>query len=223
MSDDGHAPQGLRGDMDLSARVLLLTPDLLALDKPAGLAVHPGPRTAVSLEDALDGLRFGRRERPQPAHRLDRDTSGCLLLGRDARAVRRLGALFTAGEVAKTYLACVVGEIADAGEIDASLAKISSAAAGWRMVVSDKGKSARTRWQVLARGDGRMLVELTPATGRTHQLRVHLAHIGAPIVGDPVYGIGGEPMRLHCARLRFGWRDAAVDIAAPRPAWASAL
>ena len=207
--------------MDLTARVLLLTPDLLVLDKPAGLAVHSGPRTPLSLDQALDTLRMGRRERPQPAHRLDRDTSGCLVLGRDVRAVRRLGALFAEGAVEKTYVACVVGDLADAGEIDAPLAKISSAAAGWRMVVDANGKPAMTRWQVLMRAEGLTLVELRPATGRTHQLRVHLAHIGAPIVGDPVYGAAGSAMRLHASRLRFAWRGAIVDVRAPLPQWAT--
>ena len=204
--------------MDAPPVLLLLRPDLLVIDKPAGLAVHSGPRTPASLEDALDALRFGRRERPQPAHRLDRDTSGCLLLGRDVRALRRLGALFAAGAVEKTYLAVITGDLADAGELAAPLVKVSSAAAGWRMVVRADGQSARTRWRVLGRASDRALVELTPATGRTHQLRVHMAHLGAPIAGDPVYGDGRGPMRLHASRLRLPWRDAVIDVTAPTPA-----
>src|SRR3546814_6462079 len=89
----------------IADRVLFIDAEALVLDKPAGLAVHPGPRTPHSLEDMLDALRFGFQRRPSPVHRLDRDTSGCLLLSRNPRAHRRLAAAFEAGEVGKTYWA----------------------------------------------------------------------------------------------------------------------
>ena len=93
----------------LLARLLYRDALMLIIDKPAGLAVHPGPKGGPNLEDLLDGLRFGLPRRPELAHRLDRDTSGCLVLGRHRRALRRLGRLFAAGRVDKTYWAVVEG------------------------------------------------------------------------------------------------------------------
>lgn len=193
---------------------------LLVLNKPPGLAVHGGPKTPESLEDRLGELRLGFARAPQPAHRLDRDTSGCLVLGRHPRALKRLGQLFAAGAVEKTYWALLEGAPTDdAGLIDAPLAKISSRAAGWRMIVDPAGKPARTAWRVLARGE-RSLVEFRPATGRTHQIRVHAAALGCPIAGDPVYGRPGEPMRLHARAVAIPYLEGAprVRVEAPLPA-----
>ena len=185
---------------EMMARVLHLDPEVMVLDKPAGLPVHRGPRGGPSLEDWLPGLRLGKRREPQPAHRLDTDTAGCLVLGRTRPALARLGALFAAGAVEKVYWAVVVrgGPAEDTGEIDAPLRKVSSAARGWRMRVdAATGQAARTGWRVLGRGGGLCWVELRPRTGRTHQLRVHSAHLGWAILGDPVYGEGrGEPLHL---------------------------
>ena len=193
---------------------------LLVLDKPAGLAVHGGPKTPHSLEDRLDELRLGFARAPQPAHRLDRDTSGCLVLGRHPKALKRLAQLFAAGAVEKTYWAFVEGAPeGEAGIVDAPLAKISSREAGWRMIVDPAGKPARTAWSVLARGP-RSLIEFRPATGRTHQIRVHAATLGCPIVGDPVYGAAGEPMRLHARAIAIPYAEGRppVRVEAPLPA-----
>lgn len=201
--------------------VLYIDAHLLVIDKPAGLAVHRGPRTPHNLEQRLGELRFGFQRLPQPAHRLDRDTSGCLLLARHLKALKRIGALFEAGAIGKTYWAIVDGVPAtDEGVIDAPLAKVSSREQGWRMVVDARaGKPARTRWRLLAEGSGQSWVEFQPETGRTHQIRVHAAHIGHPLAGDPVYGTGAAPMRLHARRLVVPFRaaDGAVDVTAPLP------
>lgn len=181
----------------IAARIILLRDDVLVLDKPAGLAVHRGPRGGASLEDWQEALRMGKRHVPQPAHRLDTDTAGCLVLGRTKPALAALGRIFAEGLARKTYWAVVRGGPAgDAGEIDAPLLKTSSAARGWRMQVDPAGQTAVTRWRVLGRGAGTAWLELAPLTGRTHQLRVHCAAAGWPILGDPVYG-AAEPCGLH--------------------------
>ncbi|QMW24363.1 RluA family pseudouridine synthase [Sandaracinobacteroides saxicola] len=176
----------------------------LVIDKPAGRAVHPGPRTPDSLEDDLPDLAEGGRFVPAPVHRLDRDTSGCLLLARRRAALIAFNALWAARGVEKTYWAVVTGKVGgEAGVVDAALAKISSAARGWRMVVRGDGKAARTGWRVLARGDGAALVEFRPETGRTHQIRVHAGLLGegCAVAGDPVYGDGVGGMALHARGL----------------------
>ena len=204
---------------DLVRRILLVDAHVLILDKPAGMPVHPGPATLHSLEAHLIGLRQGFIRSPQPAHRLDRDTSGCLVLARHPKALKRLTALFAAGRVAKTYLALVDGAPdGDEGEVDLPLLKVSTAADGWRIVVDPSGKSATTRWRVLRRGT-QSLIEFTPATGRTHQIRVHAATLGTPISGDPIYGAGQGPMRLHAQRIvvPYGEDREAIVATAPLP------
>lgn len=200
--------------------VLHIDAHLLVIDKPAGLAVHAGPRTPDSLDNLLPALTFGFHRLPQPVHRLDRDTSGCLVLGRNPKAVKRLGALFEAGAVAKTYWAAVSPAPADdAGIIDAPLAKVSSKAAGWRVIVDPRGKPARTRWRVLARRPDCALVEFRPETGRTHQVRVHAAHLGGAILGDPVYGRVPGPMQLHARAVAIPFYEGQppVVITGPPP------
>jgi len=198
--------------------VLHIDAHLLVIDKPAGLAVHPGPRTPDSLERRLPALAFGFQRLPQPAHRLDRDTSGCLVLGRNPKAVKRLSALFEAGAVAKTYWAAVSPPPAgDDGVVDAPLLKVSSKAQGWRIVVDAKGKPARTRWRVLARQRDRALVEFRPETGRTHQVRVHAAHLGCPLLGDPVYGRTAGPMQLHARAIAIPFYEGQPPVAVTAP------
>ena len=195
-----HAPPV---GMDLQQRVLFIDSEALVIDKPAGLAVHPGPSTRRSLEDALASLRFGFRRPPSPVHRLDRDTSGCLLLARNERAHKRFARAFAEGRVEKRYVAILAGVPEDQeGRIDLPLAKVSSREQGWRTVPDANGKPAMTAWRRLAARDGRALVLFTPRTGRTHQLRVHAASgLGIPIAGDPVYGDGDGPMLLHALSL----------------------
>lgn len=194
---------------------------VLVLDKPAGVATHRGPRARASVEDWLEALRFGKRHRPQPAHRLDADTAGCLVLGRTKPALAALGRAFAEGRVAKTYWAVVAGAPeAEAGLIDAPVAKVSTKATGWRMRADPAGQAAVTEWRVLGRGGGIAWLSLSPRTGRTHQLRVHCADAGWPILGDPLYGAGGgEGLQLLARSIVIpGWegRDA-VTATAPVP------
>jgi tRNA pseudouridine32 synthase/23S rRNA pseudouridine746 synthase len=153
-------------------------------------------------------------------HRLDQDTSGCLLLARNPRARASFQQAFEARQVEKYYLAVVAAEVAEAaGVIDVPLAKTSSADAGWRMVTNREGQKAVTNWRRLAVRDGRSLVEFRPLTGRTHQIRAHAREeFGGGIVGDRVYGVPGGPMLLHASRLVVPRPSKpAIDVAAPLP------
>ncbi|MEW4449296.1 RNA pseudouridine synthase [Qipengyuania sp. JC766] len=195
--------------------------EALVIDKPAGLSVDPPRRGGPSLEDHLDELKLGFQRAPIPVHRLDTDTSGCLLLARNPKAVKRFSAAFEARSVAKTYLGILAGVPDDEeGLVELSLSKVSTKAKGWRMIPARKGKPSITHWRTIARGSGRTLVEFTPETGRTHQLRVHAASgIGIPLLGDPVYGAGkaeaGRTM-LHASALRVP-REGKTDIEAVAP------
>ncbi len=193
--------------------------EVLAINKPAGLAVDRPRDGALSVESLLPELRLGFARPPQITHRIDRDTSGCLALARNPKAAKRIMAAFEAGTVEKAYLAILDGVPGEAeGRIDLPLAKVSSREAGWRMIVDEAGKPATTHWQVLAERDGRSLVLFTPKTGRTHQLRVHAAQgLGMPILGDPVYGrASAEGMMLHAWKLLIP-RAAKPPIAAEAP------
>jgi tRNA pseudouridine32 synthase / 23S rRNA pseudouridine746 synthase len=189
-------------------RVLYRDGLMIVLDKPAGLAVHRGPKGGPSLEAAFEALRFGLPYPPALAHRLDRETSGCLILGRHRKALAHLGALFRHGRIGKTYWAVVAGgPQAESGCIDLPLGRLD-ASRGWWMKPEPTGQPAVTHWQVLGRGeDGDAAaaaltwLALTPMTGRTHQLRVHCAAMGWPIVGDSIYGTAprhtGPGLQLH--------------------------
>ncbi len=194
---------------DLAARLLYRDALMLVVDKPAGVAVHQGPKGGDNLEAHFDALRFGLPRAPALAHRLDRDTSGCLVLGRHRKALERLGLLFKQGKIGKTYWAVVEGAPPDEGLIDLPLARLD-AQRGWWMKVDPFGLPSQTRWRALGRAadaDGRPLawLALEPLTGRTHQLRVHCAAMGWPILGDPVYGAGlrarGPGLHLHARRV----------------------
>jgi len=200
----------------LRARLLHVGPEVLILDKPGGLPVSA--RSGDSLERWLPALRMGKRRDPHPAHRLDADTAGCLVLGRTAPMLARINALFAERRVTKTYWAVLRGTLREeAGLVDAPLRKVSSAARGWRMEVDKAGDPARTAFRVLGRAPGLTLVELHPETGRTHQLRVHCAHLGTPILGDAMYG--GGPGTLHLlARAIALPLDPVLEATAPVPA-----
>jgi tRNA pseudouridine32 synthase/23S rRNA pseudouridine746 synthase len=209
----------------LASLVLHRDDDVIVIDKPAGIAVHRGPGGGETLDDHLESLRFGLPRRPELAHRLDKDTSGCLALGRHGEALARLGRLFREGRVAKTYWAVVVGRIeGEAGRIDLPLARRSDDRRSWRMQVAADGDPSVTDWRLLGRADGLLWLELSPLTGRTHQLRVHLAHLGIPIAGDRVYGgdlalSAARHMHLHARALRLPgggrWHDVACEAAPP--------
>jgi tRNA pseudouridine32 synthase/23S rRNA pseudouridine746 synthase len=200
---------------NLQARLLYRDGLMLVIDKPAGVAVHRGPKGGVNLEDDFDALRFGLPRKPALAHRLDRDTAGCLVLGRHHKALEKLGLLFKQGKIRKAYWAIVAGGPADdEGLIDKPLAR-RDASRGWWMKVDASGLPAQTRWRVRGRGIWRgapiAWLELTPLTGRTHQLRVHCASEGWPILGDAVYG---EPVDLPLQLLA---RRVEVPLSKERP------
>ncbi len=200
--------------------VLFIDGEAIVIDKPAGLAVHPGSKTRESLEDYLRHFRFGFRREPLPVHRLDRDTSGCLLLARNPKAHKRFQRAFEEKKVTKTYVAVLDGvPEASEGTVDMPLGKVSSAEEGWRMVHDPKGRPSVSHWRVIEVRDGRAVVVFTPETGRTHQLRVHSADgIGIPISGDPVYGGGKGLMMLHALSLRVEREGKpAIEATAPLP------
>jgi len=204
----------------LADRVLYRDGLILVVDKPAGIAVHPGPGGGPSLESGFDALRFGLPHPPALAHRLDRDTGGCLVLGRHPKALRRLGALFAEGRVEKVYWAVVDGRPPqDEGRIETGLKKLTRGS-GWRMVVDPAGRHAVTDYRVLGVADGRAWLELRPRTGRTHQIRVHCAVLGCPVAGDPVYGRGGNgPLLLHARAVTLPLYPAKppLQVTAPPP------
>lgn len=194
---------------------------VLVIDKPAGVPTHRGPRARASVEDWLEAWRFGKRHRPEPAHRLDADTAGCLVLGRTKPALAALGRAFAEGRVGKTYWAVVTGgPDASHGVIDLPLAKTSTRAGGWRMRADPQGQAAATEWRVLGRGAGTAWLALMPRTGRTHQLRVHSAALGFPILGDALYGTAAPAgLQLLARSLTIpGWEGReAVTVTAPVP------
>ena len=209
---------------ELNARLLYRDGLMLVIDKPAGIAVHRGPKGGDNLEAHFDALRFGLPRNPVLAHRLDRDTSGCLVLGRHRKATEKLGVLFKRGDISKTYWAVVDGvPDAEEGLVDLPLGRLD-AERGWWMKVDPLGQPAQTRWRVLARAPGRAFLALEPLTGRTHQLRVHCAAQGWPILGDPIYGSGDRhaeaALQLHARTIRIPLykNKEPVAVEAPVPA-----
>jgi len=209
---------------EMVARLLYRDALMLVIDKPAGMAVHRGPKGGESLEDHFDALRFGLPRAPALAHRLDRDTSGCLALGRHRKALAELGRLFKSGAVGKTYWAVVEGGPGDPqGKIELPLGR-KDATRGWWMKPDPQGQPATTTWTVLGRSHGLTWLALEPKTGRTHQLRVHCAAMGWPVVGDTIYGhaprTGGPGQHLHARELVMPlYRNREpIRITAPVPA-----
>ncbi len=190
---------------DIQARVIYRDSDVIVVDKPAGLSVQGGPGIPRHLDGLLDALQFDAGERPRLVHRLDRDTSGVLALARDARAAAWLAEAFRLRTARKLYWAITVGVPSPrAGDIDVALEK-RPGRHGERMVAEEGGKPSLTEYRVLDHAGKRAAwVKLLPHTGRTHQLRVHCAAIGTPILGDGKYGgaaahieVAGIAPRLH--------------------------
>jgi tRNA pseudouridine32 synthase / 23S rRNA pseudouridine746 synthase len=208
---------------EMLARLLYRDGLMLVIDKPAGLPVHRGPKGGESLEDHFGALRFGLPRAPALAHRLDRETSGCLVLGRHRQALAALGRLFKSGAVGKTYWAIVErGPDADEGRIDLPLGRLD-VTRGWWMKHDPEGQPSATTWRVLGRAEALTWLALEPLTGRTHQLRVHCAEMGWPILGDAIYGkaarTGGPGLQLHSRAVEvplYKNRDA-VRVTAPLP------
>lgn len=209
---------------ELRDRVLYDDDDVIVIDKPPGLAVHAAGIITDHLDLYLPWLARDGERVPGLAHRLDRDTSGCLVLGRHDRALKRLGVLFAGGEIAKTYWAVTEGVPAEPdGIIDLPLLKLPRRG-GFSIVVDPAGKPATSRYRVLGEGDGLAWLELEPLTGRTHQLRIHCAAIGCPIVGEPFYGAvkgaSGEG-RLHLLSRHISFQLAkatpSVSVSAAPP------
>ncbi|WP_316201921.1 MULTISPECIES: RNA pseudouridine synthase [unclassified Bradyrhizobium] len=275
-------------DEEMLARVLHRDGLMLVIDKPAGIPVHKGPKGGPNLEASFDALRFGLPRPPVLAHRLDKETSGCLVLGRHRKATASLGLLFKHGKISKTYWAVVEGgPDADEGVIELPLGKLN-AERGWWQKPDPNGQPAVTKWRVLGRsyaspaanpspgspptcginspppcGEGSGVgvhnggvarsylppqpsptrgegaqeaagesetsstkltwLAMEPVTGRTHQLRVHSAASGWPIVGDNIYGNGprfGEPrLHLHAREISIplSRNKPPVHVVAPAP------
>lgn len=194
---------------------------VVVVDKPPGMPVHPsggkGGVTVVSALLARGPLAGGEGTRPGVVHRLDAGTSGALVLARTEDAWRALVDQFRRREVRKEYLALVEGEATEEGEIEGRLRR--DRRRPWRMAVDQAGREAVTEFSVLHRGEGHTLLSVRPRTGRTHQIRVHLAAIGHPVVGDPLYGRGGERLMLHAWKLGFRHptSGAWLELEAPPP------
>jgi len=202
---------------------------IVVIDKPAGIPVHAAGRgrdepTVVTILKRRGPLAGGSPERPGVVHRLDALTSGVMVLSRSEEAWGKLVDQFRRRGVRKEYLALVEGEVEpEEGEITGRLRRHPRHP--WRMRVARQGKEAQTEFTVLARKAGRSLLLVRPHTGRTHQIRVHLSAIGHPVVGDPVYGKGGERLMLHAWRLGFRhpgsgeWMELAAPVPAEFPVW----
>jgi tRNA pseudouridine32 synthase/23S rRNA pseudouridine746 synthase len=191
------------------------------IDKPAGLPVHGGPRGGPSVEDWFASLTR-KKHGPWLAHRLDADTSGCLAIALTKTALMAAQRAFATGTVEKTYWAITSGvPAAPSGTLRANLSKTNSKA-GWLMIVDPSGENAISDWRVLAEGGGQSLLEIHPRTGRTHQVRVHCATLGCPILGDAVYGGGAGTLALLARSLVLPL-DPPAAATAPLPAHMAAF
>ncbi len=214
---------------EMERMVLYRDEQMLVLNKPPGLPVQGGPGIVRHVDGLLDALRFGSEHRPRLVHRLDRDTSGLLLLARTPGVAGKLAASFRGRDVRKTYWAVVVGRPPPLeGVIDLPLARLG-AGAGALTIAAERGEedavSARSEYLVRDSAARKLSwLELLPLTGRTHQLRVHCEALGTPILGDPKYGGAksrlegfSNQLHLHARELRLphpsgGWLDVAAEL-----------
>jgi len=197
---------------------------MLVLNKPAGIAVHAGSGKSNALDQYFDDLRFGLPAKPSLAHRLDKQTSGCLVMGRHPKAIKRLGHLFMSHQAQKTYIAIVHGTPSELeGIIDIPLAQENEDKRSWRMIGHPEGKETITHYKVLASNETHSLLELSPKTGRTHQLRVHCKLLGHPILGDTIYGDSSgsdaPELYLHASKIVLPFYDKKppITVSAPLP------
>lgn len=171
---------------------------IVVLNKPAGVPVHSGRGSVKPLDTLFSYLTFGLPRKPELAHRLDKDTSGCLILGRNPHALKTLSTLFAKNLLSKTYVALVHNKPpSPEGTINLAMSKKSEKSYEWQMKIDENGQPARTDYKVMATYEQFCLLELKPHTGRTHQLRVHCAAIGCPIVGDAIYGQPDQAARMY--------------------------
>lgn len=197
--------------------------EAIVIDKPAGYPVDRPRSGAPAIADWLGELRYGFHREPVPVHRLDTDTSGCLLLARNPKALARFNRAFADRVVDKLYVGIVQGSVKEhRGETDLPLVKRSTPEAGWRMVADPddpEARPARTGWRVLVHRNGMSLISFRPETGRTHQIRVHAKEgIGLPLIGDLHYGGPdlGKGMMLHALTLTVP-REGKESIVARAP------
>lgn len=196
--------------------ILYRSTHFVAINKPAGLPVHPGRETALSVEAFFPSLSK-RKDGPWLVHRLDRDTSGCLLIALRKQALIAAQNAFSQRHVTKTYWAIISGHPAgDAGTLDLPLLRVEKNRQ-WKMEVDPKGQESRTHWRVLHRGHNATLLALQLLTGRTHQARAHCAAMGHPIIGDPIYGASSSDTQLllHCRALNLTCHEEAISVTAP--------
>lgn len=215
-------------ELDLRDRILFRNEDLIVIDKPAGLPVQGGSGVTRHVDGALDSLATSSTDRPRLTHRLDRDTSGVLVLARSAGAASRVSAAFRRRETVKIYWAVVSGvPNPRAGRIDVPLAK-SGPTGRERMHQDDEGRTAVTDYRVIdSAARTTAFVVLEPRTGRTHQLRAHMAAVGTPVLGDRKYGDrhqepSGRRWRLHLHARALALPDPSapgrwIRVAAPLP------
>jgi 23S rRNA pseudouridine955/2504/2580 synthase len=234
--DDNPTPAPKRERPRLSedeiafARSLVIAEDpaAIVINKPPGLATQGGTKTTAHVDGLLGGLVAEDAARPKLVHRLDKDTSGALLIARTARAAGFFSKAFSGRTARKVYWAVVMGvPSVDDGIIDLPLAKQPGTGGEKMHVDEENGQAARTRYRVIERAGNRAaFVELQPFTGRTHQLRVHMAAIGHPIVGDGKYagqeayltGSISRKLHLHARRLRIDHPDGGrIDVTAEPP------
>lgn len=219
---DRRVPEGMVAR--IRACILEQNEALLVLDKPAGVAVQGGSGLSWGLMDVLGQMGEGYR----PVHRLDRATSGVLVVARSHRAARELQQAFSNQTVEKRYLALLEGELAeDRLTVDAPLKKIRDASGQHRVIVSPDGQSAITHFRLLERVGGYSYVEARIETGRTHQIRAHAASIGHPLAGDERYNqrpapAGLKRLFLHAHFLKLPWPSEQV-YSAPLPDELSSL
>lgn len=210
--------------MNLETLILYRDASVLVINKPANIAVHKGFGDSNTLDVYFPQLQFGLPQPPQLAHRLDRATSGCLVLGRHRQALKQLSHLFATQQIEKKYLAIVVGKLAEnEGTITLPLGKQSQHKHRWWMKVDhENGQTAQTDYRVVQSIGELSVVELSPKTGRTHQLRVHMAAIGHPILGEWMYQ--GEvvmpektPLMLHAQSISIPFHAKKASICAEAP------